>query len=175
MPSFSLGFLLSLLTLTSASPFPSFLFHSSKSDNQPSVLPRQAADGQVQAPPGITITGDIPPIVCATPGRTQLWSPDQVKSAITLLSDSLGTFSPADAKLENSNAGIDPAMPPTFAAGCDTTKPMFWGFMENGKGDTDIVVVNMDVAAKTAAFCAVMTNADEPKGEKGQYHVCNKQ
>ncbi|KAL8720760.1 MAG: hypothetical protein Q9225_002426 [Loekoesia sp. 1 TL-2023] len=174
----SITFFVSLLTFTSAFPFPSFS-HYHEIDNQPSVLPRQAATSPVPPPPppapAVTITGDIPPIVCATPGRTQNWSTDQIKGVMT----SLATFVIQNQQdpqntLGSPSAGIDPAIPPTFAVGCDTTKTMFWSPMIE-KDLTDIVVMNVDTGSGTAAFCGVMTNADEAPDQKGRYHICNKQ
>ena len=163
---------LSLLASTSAFPFSKFFSHNKDSINLSLLVPRQT-NTSTDVP--LTITGDIPPIQCATAGRTVNYSADQIKGVITSATNTIlaDLADPANT-LGSPSAGIDPAQPPTFALGCDAGKPMFWAPMNSGD-TTDIVVMNIDTppAAPAAGFCAVMTNADEPADGKGKYHVCN--
>ncbi|KAL8930568.1 MAG: hypothetical protein Q9208_000438 [Pyrenodesmia sp. 3 TL-2023] len=139
-------------------------------------------DGRILENPAkpVTITNEVPPVVCATAGRTQLWSIDQIQTVIAFYivdtsPNFTGFFSPTAPRGSDTNVGIDPAIPPTFASGCDTASKMYWVPLSGTADTTDIVVMNVNtlVDPPSGLFCGVFTNADE--GDKSMYHSCNKQ
>lgn len=139
-------------------------------------------DGRVPENPAkpVTITNEVPSVVCATAGRTQPWSADEIQSAIAFYivdtsPNFTGFFSPTAPRGSDTNVGIDPAIPSTFATGCDTASKMYWVPLSGTADNTDIVVMNVNslVDPPSGLFCGVFTNADE--GDKSTYHSCNKQ
>ncbi|KAL8835489.1 MAG: hypothetical protein Q9170_003291 [Blastenia crenularia] len=169
-----------LLTVASAFPSPSFSSHRQKSDvKSSSIIVRQ--DNASATPPTITITNTLPEVRCLAAAHDQSYTSANIQKTINVFAQYLspnfpGPFSPDQTDLAHASTGIDPAIPSTYAPGCDTTKPMLWTPMGFDMGDlTDIIVMNVDDVAHTAAFCAIMTNADEPVEGKAKYHVCNPQ
>ncbi|KAL8942768.1 MAG: hypothetical protein Q9216_001453 [Gyalolechia sp. 2 TL-2023] len=170
MLSFSVGFVLSILTLTAASPFPPQPSNGQKYEIERSVYPRQGVEP--------TIVFDVPPAQCVIPGRLQEWSAEDIRSTMTVFAKhyipKLGDsgYSLFEPQLGSANAGIDRAIPPTFAFGCDSGKSMLWTPMQNNMADaTDIVVMNLDNVANAVVFCGVMTKSHNP--ETGKYQICN--
>ncbi|KAI4201047.1 MAG: hypothetical protein LQ346_002250, partial [Caloplaca aetnensis] len=138
-------------------------------------------DGRLLESPAkpVTFINEVPSVSCATAGRTQSWPADQIQSAITFYivdtsPEFKGFFSPTVPRGSDANVGIDPAMPPTFAPGCDMASKMYWAPMR-GTDYTDIVVLNVNSLTDppTGLFCGVFTNADAE--DKSTYHSCNKQ
>ncbi|KAL9026243.1 MAG: hypothetical protein Q9196_005061 [Gyalolechia fulgens] len=127
--------------------------------------------------PTVKILFDVPPAECATSGRFQSWSADQIRTTITQFAQHYipelhGKYSLASPQLDSASAGIDPAIPPTFAFGCDATKSKLWTPMLNDMADaTDIVVMNLDDLANEVVFCGVMTKAHKPA--TSSYQICN--
>lgn len=174
MLSFFVGFLLTLLTLTSAFPFPSQRSHVQKSDIERPVVSRQETNAPLQP----NILFDIPPADCVTSGRTQSWSADQIRSTVTQFAKHYlpklkgNGYALLQPRLDSANAGIDPTIAAVFAFGCDPSKSVLWTPMLNDMTDaTDIALMNVDESNGNVVFCGVMTKAHDPA--QGGYQTCN--
>ncbi|KAL8653687.1 MAG: hypothetical protein Q9210_001956 [Variospora velana] len=193
--------LFSLLTYTNAFPLPNFLpnFFATKDSPSSPILPRQddtvdVASSYLSSPGPIAISNSIPSIICSTTADTSRYSSFDITNTIELSagdildrypgdtadpsqSDPTSVFTLTDGP-NLSTAQADPALPPTFAQGCDASKAMFWAPMASLRGThpVDIGVFNVERKpdgsdTAIATFCGVMTNSD--RVAKNKYQLCN--
>ena len=180
-----------LAILSSASALPAHL----SSHPSSSLLSREDSNTTVDGDTTVTnfdlksnkvpspfLIGDTPPTICATPGREQNYTTEEILVRMSDFAKSYpssdnGFFAPTPEfpDINSTTTGIDPNIPATYAEGCATDAAFFWTSMSgNSTRRTDIVVFNYDPEGFTVAFCGVMTNADEDENDT-QYHLCNRQ
>ncbi|KAL8899560.1 MAG: hypothetical protein Q9207_006132 [Kuettlingeria erythrocarpa] len=194
----SIASLCALLACTTAlptslsSPLTNLLL--SDSSSSPHLLPRQdgSTTGICSRLTASTICfsnyGAIPiSIICSTSTSTSYYAKTITAQTVDLSAGDVVDegfapsflFSPID-QLDPAVVQADPLIPPTYAAGCDASKPLYWSPMI-GLGNSrspfpvDIGVFNVEGEgfAITAAFCGVMTNSGQTAEGKNRYQICN--